>query len=72
MGEFANTIPDQENVMTIMEELCNQAYLEYDSHMTMGMIASAIGKLHVSMNFQPIPCADQVMHDFCNSKHINV
>jgi uncharacterized protein YneF (UPF0154 family) len=72
MGEFASTIPDEEKIMNIMDELCNQAYLEYDSHITMGMIVSAIGKLHLQMNFTPIPCADQVMLDFCNSKHINV
>ena len=72
MGEYAAEIPDQEKVNQIIDELCNQVYIGYESHVTMGMIVSALAKLHLAQGFAPNPHIDAVMRDLATSKHITV
>lgn len=72
MGEYASEIPDQEKVNQIIDELCNQVYIGYENHVTIGMIVSALGKLHLAQGFAPNPHIDMVMRDLSTSKHIGV
>ena len=72
MGEYAADIPDQEKVQSIIEELCGQAIIGFESDITVGLIVSALGKLHLAQGYTPNPAIDRVMHDLCNSKHLNV
>jgi len=72
MGEYAAEIPDQEKVNQIIDELCNQIYIGYENHVTIGMIVSALAKLHLAQGFAPNAHIDAVMRDLSTSKHINV
>ena len=72
MGEYGPDIPDKEKIDSIIEELCNQTYLGYENPTTVGLIVSALGKLHLAQGFAANPNIDQVMKDYQDSKHINV
>ena len=72
MGEYAVEILDQDKVNQITEELCKQIYIGYESHVTIGMIVSALGKLHIAQGFPENKYIDTVMHDLSASKHITV
>ena len=72
MGEYGPDIPDKEKIDSIIEELCNQTYLGYENPTTVGLIVSALGKLHLAQGFASNPKIDCVMKDYSDSKHINV
>ena len=72
MGEYGPDIPDMEKIEQITEELCHQAYLGYESQHTIGLIVSALGKLHLQTGFQSNPMIERVMADFEGSRHLDV
>lgn len=72
MGEYGPDIPDQEKVESIIDEMCIQSYIGYENPITMGLIVSALAKLHLAQGFPSNPKVETVMHNFTQSKSINV
>ena len=71
MGEYGSDM-EQEKVEQIIEELCGQAYHGYENQHTIGLIISALSKLHLSQGYPHNPMVERVMTDFLSSRHIDV
>ena len=72
MGEYGPDIPDTDKIEQIVEELCHQAYVGYESQQTIGLIVSALGKLHLASGFLNNSQIERVMSDFEASRHLDV
>jgi hypothetical protein len=72
MGEYGASLPNQKKVLKILDLLAGAAYRTLEDETTRGYILSAITKLHASMNFNENEKVEQVMTDYCQSKHIDV
>lgn len=72
MGEYGSDIEEKDKLEQIIEELCSQAYIGYEQSETIGLIVSALAKLHHSVDYAPHPLLERVMEDFNNSKHLDV
>jgi len=55
MGEYGPDCPEQDKIDSIINELCVQAYVGYENHVTNSLIISALIKLHMSQEFTPNP-----------------
>ena len=53
MGEYGPDIPDQDKIDQIIEEFSIQVYIGYENPKTIGLIVSALAKLHISQGFAP-------------------
>ena len=47
MGEYGPDCPDQEKIDQMIDEFCIQVYIGYENQKTIGLLASALAKLHI-------------------------
>lgn len=72
MGEYAADMPDEDKLVQIIDELCVHVYYGYENTKTVGLIISALSKLHMAQGFAPNTKISSVMQDFLHSKHVDV
>ena len=48
MGEYGPDCPEQDKIDSIIHELCIQAYVGFENHITNSLIIQALVKLHLS------------------------
>ena len=72
MGEYGAEQEDYEKTEQVIEELCNQSYIGYENESTLGLIVSALAKLHIAINYAPHPKIEEVMANYSESRHLSV
>ena len=48
MGEYGPDMPDQDKISQIIDEFCVQVYIGYENTKTIGLLISALAKLHIA------------------------
>lgn len=56
----------------MIEELCNQSNIGYENEATLGLIVSALGKLHLALDYSSNPKIEEVMANYAESRHLSV